>query len=240
MKINDYIKNNDSDGRGGKPDTKRVVFTVCALIILLIIAVVVISSIIGDGDDWDGGNQGSPDTENIVRLDNDGNIITLPSYVISRPLPINEYSRCGEKTDRIMGIVVHYVGNPGTSAEANRNYFAGLAKSGATYASSNFIIGLDGEVIECVPLGEVAYCSNNRNSDTISIECCHPEADGKFTDATYASLVKLCGWLMEIYSIPRDNVIRHFDVTGKECPLYFVDHEDEWESFRDELVNQAS
>ena len=142
---------------------------------------------------------------------------------------MNEYSRPGEPTDEIVGIVIHYVGNPSTSARANRNYFASLAKSGETYASSNFVVGLDGEVIQCVPLGEIAYCSNFRNHDTISIECCHPDEEGKFNDETYASLIKLCRFLVEEYGIKRENIIRHYDVTGKMCPVYYVEHEDAWE-----------
>lgn len=45
--------------------------------------------------------------------------------------------------------------------------------------SSNFIIGMDGEIIQCVPIDEMAYASNTRNSDTVSIECCHPGKDGQ-------------------------------------------------------------
>lgn len=172
------------------------------------------------------------------RLDNDGNVIELPDWIITDHLPKNEFSRPGTKTDTITGIVVHYVGNPNTSAKANRDYFASLAISGATYASSNFIIGLDGEIIECVPLGEVAYCSNTRNFDTVSIECCHPDETGEFTPETYASLVKLCRWLAEVYDISPDGLIRHYDVTGKLCPLYYVENENEWESFVGEVFGK--
>ncbi len=172
------------------------------------------------------------------RLDNDGNVIELPDYIITDHLPINEYSRPGKKTDDIVGIVVHYVGNPNTSAKANRDYFASLAVSGATSASSNFIIGLDGEIIECVPLGEIAYCSNNRNSDTVSIECCHPDETGEFTPETYASLVRLCRWLTEVYGIEEDGIIRHYDVTGKLCPLWYVENENEWINFKNEVFDK--
>ncbi len=109
----------------------------------------------------------------------------------------NKYSRPGTALKAVKGVVVHYVGNPNTSAEANRNYFEGLkvgkkdAKGNYVYASSQYIIGLAGEVIQCVPENEVAYCSNSRNNDTVSVECCHPLSDGKFTDATYKSLAAL-------------------------------------------------
>ncbi|MCD7776859.1 MAG: N-acetylmuramoyl-L-alanine amidase [Firmicutes bacterium] len=181
--------------------------------------------------------KGSVVDNDIIQYDNDGNIIEIPEWITVDLLPINEYSRPGESTDAIVGIVVHYVGNAGTSAKANRSYFEGLARSGETYASSNFIIGLDGEIIECVPLGEIAYCSNSRNIDTVSIECCHPDETGEFTDETYESLVKLTAWLSEIYDLdPTEDIIRHYDVTGKLCPLWYVEHEDEWELFKSEIA----
>ena len=155
-----------------------------------------------------------------------------PQYVVYKPIVENEYSRPGTKLEKIDGVVVHYVANPGTTASQNRSYFNGLAESGATWASSHFIIGIEGEVLQIIPLNEIAYTSNNRNSDTVSIECCHPEEDGKFSDATYSSLVKLTADLCREFDLdPRTDVIRHYDVTGKLCPLYFVEHEDAWREF---------
>ena len=97
--------------------------------------------------------------------------------------------------------------------------------------SSHFVIGLEGEVVQCVPLTEVAYASNHRNRDTISIECCHPDETGKFYDSTYESLVELCAYFCTEFKLKPEDVIRHYDVTGKICPKYFVDHEDAWEQF---------
>lgn len=163
----------------------------------------------------------------------------LPDWVSVDLLPINEYSRPGTKLDAVRGLVIHYVGNPGTSAQQNHSYFESLAKTGETYASSNFLIGLEGEVLLNVPPDEVAYCSNSRNSDTLSIECCHPRADGAFTDATYDSLVRLTAFLMNAYDLKREDVIRHYDVTGKLCPVYFVEHPEQWEAFLDEAEQAA-
>ena len=169
----------------------------------------------------------------------DGSGWDTPDYVDVQLIDVNEYSRPGDKLEEVRGIVVHYVANPGTSAAANRSYFAGLAQSGATYASSNFIIGLEGEVIQCVPADEIAYASNSRNKDTLSIENCHPDETGKFTDATYASLVRLCADICEQFKLdPLTDIIRHHDVTGKLCPKYFVEHEDEWQKFLSD-VNSA-
>ena len=130
-------------------------------------------------------------------------------------------------------MVIHYVGNPSTTAKANRDYFESLsAGTDGTYASSHFVVGLEGEVIQCVPLSEIAYASNSRNEDTVSIEVCHPDESGKFNDSTYRSLVRLTAWLCDTYGLSADHVIRHYDTCGKECPLYFVRHEDAWEQFK--------
>ena len=151
-------------------------------------------------------------------------------------LSVNEYSRPGIEVDHIDGIVIHYTANPGATAQDNRNYFENLAKSQTTKASSNFIVGLDGEIIQCIPTWEIAYASNERNGDTVSIECCHPDDSGFFTDETYCSLVQLTAWLCNKYGLTADSVIRHYDVTGKLCPKYFVEHEDAWKAFRKDVA----
>lgn len=154
-----------------------------------------------------------------------------PVWVEEALLPVNDWSRPGTAMDGVNGIVVHYVGNPGTSAAQNRSYFAGLAQSHETYASSHFLVGLEGEVLLCVPLGEVAYCSNDRNHDTISIEVCHPDDTGEFTRSSDAALKQLVQWLLGFYELEPEAVIRHYDVTGKVCPRYYVEHPEAWEEF---------
>lgn len=147
-------------------------------------------------------------------------------------LDVNPYSRPGTEIEKINGIVVHYTANPGSTAQENRDYFNGLKDSHETEASSNFIVGLNGEIIQCVPTWEMAYASNSRNIDTVSIECCHPDESGKFTDETYRSLVQLTAWLCVKFDLTEKQVIRHYDVTGKNCPRYFVENEEAWEEFK--------
>ena len=117
-------------------------------------------------------------------------------------------------------IAMHWVANPGTSAMANRNYF----QNTTTEVSSNFIVGLVGEIVRCIPEDEVSWCTNQANSHTVSIECCHPDWTGEFNDATYKSMVELAAYLCKKYGLNPLNggVIRHFDVTGKDCPKWFV------------------
>lgn len=150
----------------------------------------------------------------------------------------NPYSRSQSPLKKVNGLVIHYVANPGTSAQANRDYFEGLKESHLTKASSHFIIGLSGEIIQCIPLDEISYASNHRNKDTISIECCHPEEDGKFNEETYQSLVKLSAWLCNVYGLEEEDIIRHYDVTGKMCPIYYVKHKDAWKQLKKEILIQ--
>ena len=152
-------------------------------------------------------------------------------------LTVNPYSRPGRETGKINGIVVHYTANPGASAKANRDYFENLKDTHKTKTSSNFIIGIDGEIIQCVPTWEVAYASNDRNKDTVSIECCHLDESGKFTKDTYRSLVQLTAWLCMKFDLDENDVIRHYDVTGKICPKYFVENEEAWEGFKEDVGN---
>ena len=164
--------------------------------------------------------------------------IEVPGYVERDYLPVNPYSRPGDPLEKINGVVIHYVGNPGTTAHANRNYFESLSSGEeGTYASSHFIVGLDGEVIQCVPLTEVAYASNSRNEDTVSIEVCHPDETGEFSHVTYDRTVELTAWLCREFRLdPETDVIRHYDVTGKECPRYYVEHPEAWDTFRADVA----
>ncbi len=160
--------------------------------------------------------------------------VEVPEYVRQDFLPVNAYSRPGTYLRKIDGVVIHYVGNPGSSARGNRSYFASLADGKEqTYASSHFIVGLEGEVIQCVPLEEIAYASNDRNSDTVSIEVCHPDSGGAFNPATYDRVVELAVWLCRTFGIdPQEGVIRHYDVSGKICPKYYVEHPEAWEDLK--------
>lgn len=155
-------------------------------------------------------------------------------------LTINEYSRCGEKQEIIKKIIVHWVGNANSSAIANRNYFESLATSHKTYASSHYIIGLNGEIIRCIPENEVAFHSGSysMNRKSIGIEDCHPDWGGKFNDNTYNSLVELCADICRRYNLGIDAIIRHYDVTGKECPRYYVRNEQEWIKFKNDVANK--
>jgi N-acetylmuramoyl-L-alanine amidase CwlA len=177
-----------------------------------------------------------------IILDNEPTLDTLDGGLEIKKsyLTPNPYSRPQSPLLKVTSIVVHYTGNPGTTAKSNRNYFENLRLKKTTSASSHFVIGLEGEIIQCIPLNEISYASNDRNNDTISIENCHPDDTGEFTKETNKSLVALVATLCYTYNLDKDDIIRHYDVTGKKCPLYYVDHEDEWEIFKNDVMKYIS
>lgn len=67
------------------------------------------------------------------------------------------------------------------------------------------------------------------NSNTISIEVCSTLAEGtssaipnhegwSFTNAALANAERLAKILMRRFSIPKERVVRHYDISGKLCP----------------------
>ncbi len=156
----------------------------------------------------------------------------IPQYIDEQILPL-ESSRKGIELKGVKNIVIHYVGNPGTTAQQNHDYFG----NEGTVVNSHFIVGLSGEIIQCIPIYERSVATNHRNSDTISIEVCHPDESGRFNTSTRASLIKLTAWLIETCKLDVEDVIRHYDVTGKLCPLYYVEHEDAWEELLNDINN---
>ncbi len=171
----------------------------------------------------------------------------LPRYEVPKPdieeelLSITTNSRPAVAVEQINGVVIHYTANPGTDAKANRDYFENrknMPDQIQYKVSSHFIIGLDGKIIQCIPLDEIAYASNDRNQDTISIECCHPDKIGKFNTETRQSLVRLTAWLCGTYNISQEQVIRHYDVTGKMCPRYYVKHPKKWKKLKQDIFDE--
>ena len=215
-----------------KRQLRRIITVISASFVAVLAILSIVAKIIT-------GFNGNRYLENTERLDYSLYDIESPP-ITEMLLTQNVNSRPGIALDSVNGIVIHYTANPGTDAEANRNYFEGRKDEPDTSAnkvSSHYIIGLDGTIIQCIPLNELAYASNNRNSDTISIECCHPGKKGKFSKDTYKSLVRLAAWLCSKYGLSRDSVIRHYDITGKMCPRYYVNNDKAWNKLKDDIWN---
>ncbi len=147
-------------------------------------------------------------------------------------------------------IVIHYTANDGDHDESNARYFQTAHKPAA---SAHYFVD-DDSVTQSVPDNFTAYavggskytdCAQTgggrlygivTNANSISIEMCDTQKDGKYlaTEATMANAAGLCRKLMDQYSIDIDHVVRHFDVNGKHCPAYFIDSA-AWEKFKGRL-----
>ena len=179
--------------------------------------------------------------------------ITIPSWVVQDLIPVDGAHRPGLAINPIRHVVIHYVGNTLSSAKDNRDYFATPPDSpvyDGRGVSSHFIIGLYGEIIQCVPLNEVAYAQGvpadsgrpNHNWDAISIENSHYNDAGEFTSMTEDSLVKLTAFLLESYGLPAntDTILRHYDCSGKSCPKDWADNPAKYEAFVQKVANYMS
>lgn len=171
------------------------------------------------------------------------------SYIL-KERPANPGNYGGKRSaGEIQYLVLHYTGNNGDTAANNAAYF----QNNLVKASAHYFVD-DAFVYRSVPdlniawaVGGTPYADceatgggtlhgivTNRNS--ISIELCDTVRDAAYgvSEATLANAVQLCQEVMERYRIPLSRVCRHFDVTGKRCPRYFVD-ESAWAAFKRRL-----
>lgn len=146
-------------------------------------------------------------------------------------------------------IVVHYTANDGDTDEGNANYF----QNHLVRASAHYFVD-DDSATQSVPDNYVAWAvggtrySNHlqtgggkfyglcTNNNSISVELCDTVKNGSygFTEDTMSNAIELIKRLMKLYHIDINRVIRHFDVTGKNCPAPFIDST-AWKSFKARL-----
>lgn len=146
-----------------------------------------------------------------------------------------EYNRVA-RADSVKYIVVHYVGDGNSSTgSAKRNciYFSG----GNRNASAHYFID-DGSIYEYadpsayatwhVGDGKGRYGITNANS--VGIEVCNN--GGPFTEAEVDRLAWLVQRLMAKFGVPASRVVRHYDASRKQCPLYYVQNSGAWDALR--------
>ncbi len=156
-------------------------------------------------------------------------------------------------TSKIKYIVIHYTGNDGDTDESNGKYF----KNNVVKASAHYFVD-DDSITRSVPENCVAWsvggskyasCSTTgggkfynkcTNNNSISIEICDDVKNGKVYPSakTIQNALDLTEMLMKKYSVPAENVIRHFDVTGKLCPAYWCGTADKDKLWKSEFWNK--
>ena len=154
--------------------------------------------------------------------------------------PLSKYVT-GGKRSRTTKIAWHYTGASGVSGKSTvYNWFLPIAKGQhpKNYASAHFVTDLNGDIYEMIPLNYIAYTTNSANAYSLGIECATTGKDDHYTDEEYISMIKLGAWLAQYYGLdPRKDFIRHYDVTKKICPRYFVNHSDKWKQFKEDCYN---
>jgi len=151
-------------------------------------------------------------------------------------------------------IVLHWTNSPRTSAHNIRNYFDSLKSQvdneKAVYASAHVAVD-DKDIVYIIPPTEMAYnCGSLTysgtkeelfgtaypNAYTVSIELCHRDKSGVFSETTLLHAKLVCvNWCNCFNLVPKKHIIRHYDVTGKLCPKYMVDNPDALNNFKNDV-----
>jgi N-acetyl-anhydromuramyl-L-alanine amidase AmpD len=148
------------------------------------------------------------------------------------------------RAQKVRFIVVHYTASM-AAALNNLKYFA----SRYVGASAHLFIDTNGDIYQSVELADTAWAvgaksyrhASCRNANSVSLEVV---SDGSkaFTAAQIATLKSVVPELMKKYDVPAANVIRHNDVTGKICPLYYCGNDTKnkrWETLHKEITGSA-
>lgn len=165
-----------------------------------------------------------------------------------REMLLTNHNRPGKKIIKLKGIVIHWTANTrkGANAVANRNYFNNTKNS----VSAHYIVD-DKNIIRCIPDDEIAYHVGAKkyaavglkvkkdnyspNYFLIGIEMC-VNSDGDWSK-TYQNTVELAAYLLKKYNLNINNMYRHHDITGKDCPKMMLDPK-EWQAFKDKVSKQ--
>ena len=142
------------------------------------------------------------------------------------------------RTQPVRYIVMHYTANNGDTARNNCDYYH---RVGGLQASAHYFVDEHGamqSVRECDTAwhcGARAYWHPEcRNGNSIGIEMCsRKRADGSYyiLPETVANAAALAREIMQRYGIDTEHVVRHYDVTGKRCPMPWVDDPAQWTAF---------
>ena len=149
------------------------------------------------------------------------------------------------RTQPVRYIVLHYTAGNGDTARNNCDYYH---RVGGLQASAHYFCDEHGamqSVRECDTAwhcGARAYWHPEcRNGNSIGIEMCsRKRADGSYyiLQETVANAAALAKDIMQRYGIDTDHVLRHYDVTGKRCPMPWVDDPAQWAAFLAMLTPQ--
>lgn len=180
-------------------------------------------------------------------------------YVLKTDLANRSNYGNARSLSKIQWIVIHYTANDGDTDENNGKYF----RNNVVKASAHYFVD-DDSITQSVPddyaawavgdkrwsnyktTGGAKYYGTVNNTNSLSIEICDDVKDGVVYPSakTIENVIALTKAKMKQYNIPQERVIRHFDVSGKNCPAYWSGTEQKdakWKSeFWDKLGDASS
>lgn len=154
------------------------------------------------------------------------------------------------RTRPVQYIVMHYTANNGDTAQNNCDYYH---RVGGLQASAHYFVDEygamqsvheDDTAWHCgAEAGQPYWHPECRNANSIGIEMCsRKRADGSYyiKPETVANAAALAKDIMQRYGIDTDHVLRHYDVTGKRCPMPWVDDPAQWVAFKASLAPEEN
>lgn len=148
----------------------------------------------------------------------------------------SNYKAASRSAANIGFIVVHYTGNRGDTAKNNADYYA---RTAGLEASAHYFVD-EREVWQSVPDKDVAWHvgarsyvhKTCRNANSIGVEICMLDKAGRVRQRSIDNAALLVRSLMAKYGITSARVLRHYDVTGKDCPAPMVADPKLWAAFK--------
>ena len=157
----------------------------------------------------------------------------------------NEANFAQGRTQPIEFLVIHYTANNGDTVQNNLDYFS----CNAAGASAHYFVDENGYGQSVKDADTAWHCGASsyrheacRNANSIGMELCsRKDSRGNyyFLDQTVYNAAALARQLMQTYGIDRAHVLRHYDVTGKQCPAPMVDNPTLWENFLNLLEDKT-
>lgn len=154
------------------------------------------------------------------------------------------YAQTERRQSQIKFIVLHYTATDGATVQNCLDY-AAREKYGA---SAHYYVDAETIGVSVPELCIAWHCGGSKyryskggslygmvfNSNSIGIEMCCRKIGGKWVidPETVKNAAALTAQLMEKYHIDISHVVRHYDVTGKECPAPMVEDVAAWEAFK--------
>lgn len=154
---------------------------------------------------------------------------------------LNNLSKRTAGAKGIKYVVIHYTG-AGTSAPGQGKLDCIYFNREYVGASADFFVD-DGNIWRYNPNLKKYYswhCGDGHghygitNANSVGIEVCM-NGDKPFTVAEKKRLRRLVRSLCELYGIPRDHVVRHYDASRKECPYYYAKRPAKWKALLNTL-----